>query len=69
MENEFQPWSKQKNTRSFFSCKIEKTSQSSVKFNNYSVISTLFQKHLGVFLDGNLDFLEILTFKKCFKQV
>ena len=49
-----------------FSCKIKKTSHSPLNFNINSVKQVQFQKHLGVYLDGKLDFREHLQnmFKK-----
>ena len=42
------------------SCKIKETSHPSLIFNNNSVQQVHFQKHLGVCLDGKLDFREHL---------
>ena len=39
-----------------FSCKIRKTSHLQLNFNSNLVKQVLFQKHLGVYLDGRLDF-------------
>ena len=45
----------------FFYCKIQKSSQPSLIFNNNIVTQSLTQKHLGMFLDTKLDFQEHLT--------
>ena len=38
-----------------FSCKIKKSSQPSLNFNNKLVAQSITQKHLGMFLDTKLD--------------
>ena len=50
-----------------FSRKIKKTSHHPLNFNNNSVKQVQFQKYLGVFLDGKMDFREHL--KNMFKKV
>ena len=50
-----------------FSCKIQKSSQPSLIFNNNIVTQSLTQKHLGMFLDTKLDFQEHL--KSIFSKV
>ena len=50
-----------------FSCKIKKTSQPLLNFNNNSVKQVQFQKQLGVYLDDKLDFCE--HFRYIFKMV
>ena len=54
-----------------FSCKIKKTSHPPLNFNNNSVQQVKFQKHLGVYLVGKLDFPELLQnmFKKINKTI
>ena len=49
-----------------FSCKIQKSTQPSLIFNNI-VTQPLTQKHLGMFLDTKLDFQEHL--KRIFSKV
>ena len=51
----------------FFSCKIQKKSHPPLNFNNNYVKKVQFQKHLGVHLDGKLDFREHL--QNMFKNV
>ena len=51
----------------FFYCKIQKSSQPSLIFNNNIVTQSLTQKHLGMFLDTKLDFQEHL--KSIFSKV
>ena len=43
-----------------FSRKTKKTSHPPLNFNNNTVQQVQFQKHLGVYLDGKLDFPEHL---------
>ena len=50
-----------------FSCKIQKSSQPSLIFNNNIVTQSLTQEHLGMFLDTQLDFQEQL--KSIFSKV
>ena len=54
-----------------FSRKIKKTSHPPLNFNNNSVKHVQFQKHLGVYLNGKLDFHEHLQnmFKKINKTI
>ena len=49
-----------------FSLKIKKTSHPPLNFNNNSVLQVQSRKHLGLYLDGELDFCEHLPnmFKK-----
>ena len=42
--------------RLFFYCKIKKKSHPPLNFNNNSVKQLQFQKRVGVYLDGKLDF-------------
>ena len=49
-----------KHKKVFFSDKTKKTSHRPLSFNNNSVQQVQFQKHLGVYLDGKLDFREHL---------
>ena len=49
-----------------FSRKIKNTSHPPLNFSNNSVKQAQFQKHLGVYLDGQLDFRE--HFKRCLKN-
>ena len=60
MENEFQPDANKKAQEIIFSRKVKKTSQPPLNFNNNSVKQVQFQKHQGIYLDGNLDFPEHL---------
>ena len=46
----------------YFSRKIKKLSHPDLIFNNNQIIKTLYQKHLGMFLDGNLNFSEHLNY-------
>ena len=54
-----------------FSRKIKKTSHPPLNFNNNSVKLVQFQKHLGIYLDGKLNFREHLQnmFKKVKKTI
>ena len=54
----------------FFSCKTKKTSHPPLNYNN-TVQQVQFQKHLGIYLDGKLDFHEHLQnmFKKVNKTI
>ena len=56
-----------KHKRVFFSRKIEKASHPPLKFDNNSVKQVQFQKHLGVYLEDELDFREYL--RNIFKKV
>ena len=47
-----------KHKKLFFSSKIKKASHSPLTFHNNSVQQVQFQKRLGVYLDGKLDFHE-----------
>ena len=59
MENEFRPWSQETSERGYFIFrKIKKLSHLPLRFNNNPVKQVLLQKHLGVYLDGRLDFRE-----------
>ena len=49
-----------------FSLKTKKTSHLPLNFNNNTVRQAQFQKHLGVYLDGNWTFVNI--FKTCLKK-
>ena len=65
-ENDFQPWSKQTNAKKYFFLQTKKTSHPPLNFNSHFVKQVQFQKHLGVYLDGKLDFREHIQnmFKK-----
>ena len=54
-----------------FSFFLKKASHPPLKFNNNSVKQVQFQKHLGVYLDGKLEFFEHLQnmFKKTNKTI
>ena len=56
----FNPDPKKQAQEVLFSCKIQKSSQSSLIFNKNTVTQSLTQKHLGKFLDTKLDFQEHL---------
>ena len=59
-----------KHKKLFFSRKTKKISHPPLNFSNNSVQQVQFQKHLGVYLDGKLDFREHLQnmFKKINNQ-
>ena len=46
----------------FFSRKIKKPIHPGLIFNNNQVIQTRYQKHLGMFLDGKLNFSEYVKY-------
>ena len=72
MENDFQPSSQQTSTRSYFFLVIQKKiSHPPLNFSNNSIQQVQFQKPLGVYLDGKLDFREHLQnmFKKINKTI
>ena len=67
----FNPEPNKQAQKVIFSRKIKKTSHPPLNFNNNSVKHVQFQKHLGVYLNGKLDFHEHLQnmFKKINKTI
>ena len=56
VENEFRPWSKQTNARAYCFSQKKKTSHPPLNFKSHFAKPVQFEKHLGVYLDGKLDF-------------
>ena len=67
----FNPDSNKQAQEVIFSCKTKKISHPPLNFNNKSAQQVQFQKCLGVYLDGKLDFREHLQsmFKKINKTI
>ena len=67
----FNPDPKKQAQEVIFSRKTKKTSHPPLNFNNNTVQQVQFQKHLGVYLDGKLDFREHVQnmFKKINKRI